>query len=366
MTNIRAIEACNVSPVSFTWENEENAKQDFFRMMEETRKVMASDLHNEGVYNMEMMDSGIDEIDFAAPERVVTQDQEGDIEEDFEGETEEDYNPFNDIDEGDKEEVEEEETEEDIDMSNGQNDPLAPYADEMLNICFKGYGGVQIDFVQRLGREAHKAVDVLFAQQKGKFNLTIQRIVETDNGTEYVDIMTKYPAVGQKSKIKGAGASAGTSTKGKTPEQLAEIERKRKEAEEERKRKEAEKAAKAEMRAKAKAAEELQAAMKAARNAPDEFHKDGSANKSYLVFEMLHRAQGATYHELGDATATVNGGWKTTIRKFASAYNKAVLTMYRTCEAKGGIKPYAAYKLIDNNGEALGSIPNGWVIDPSV
>src|SRR5688572_2209198 len=127
MANINAIEACNVSPVSFTWENEENAKQDFFRMMEETRKVMATDLHNEGVFEMEMMNSGIDEIDFA-PVTVATQDQEGEIEEDFEGETEEE-NPFNDIDEGDKEEVQEEEGTEELDMSNGQNDPLAPYAD---------------------------------------------------------------------------------------------------------------------------------------------------------------------------------------------------------------------------------------------
>lgn len=356
MTNIRAIEACNVS-----WANECNAKQDFFRMVEETRKVMASDLHNEGVIEMDMMDSGIDEIEFAPLSNAPHQEdyngpfllENGHMEED---ETGEEYNPFNDIDEGDKEETEE------LDMSKGENDPLAPYADELLNICFKGYGGVQIDFVQRLGREAHKAVDVLFAQQKGKFNLTIQRIVETEDGTEYVDIMTKYPAMGQKSKIKGA--SAGKSPKGKTPEQLAEEERKRKEAEEERKRKEAEKAAKKELRLKEKAAEELQSAMRAARNAPDEFHKDGTPNKTLLVFEMLHRPQGATYHELGEATATVNGGWKTTIHKFVSAYNKAVLFQWRECSAKGEDKPYKAYRLIDNNSEALGAIPDGWKIDP--
>lgn len=99
--------------------------------------------------------------------------------------------------------------------------------------------------------------------------------------------------------------------------------------------------------------------MKAARNAPEE------GTIAAMHFEMLHRIEGATYGELGHASNIVNGGWKTTIRQFAKRFNKVILAQYRQCSAKPGIKTYAAYKLIDNNSEALANIPHGWVIDPT-
>lgn len=343
MTNV-SLSNVSTLPVfgAFTWDNEENAKKEFFARMEARKAEIAAQQEEQDMQDMSNMEN-------EGGMHPVTPAQQEEQEE--QGEREEETFPPHD---------EQEEQGAGVDV----NDPLAPYADELLNICFKGAYGVQIDFVQRKGSEARQAVKVLQAQQKGKFALTIQRIIETEGDTEYKDIVTIAPSKGQGSSVKGAKTSS-ASPKGKTPEQIAEIERKKEEKRLEDERKAQEKAAKVELRQKMKDAAELDAALKAARNAPAELNNDGEPNKALMQFNMLHRPQGATYGELGAASNIVNGGWKTTLKGFARSYNKVILAQYRQCAAKPGIKTYAAYRLIDNNPSALANIPQGWVIDPN-
>lgn len=198
---------------SFTWDNEEKAKAEFFAMMDNHRKEM------EEAEISRMQDEG--EMHPVTPVKL-------DVVDEFPSEDEEMQEERESLDEDfSSDEHKEDEGQDNADS----NDPLAPYFTETLNICFKGFGGVQIDFAQRLGSDARNAVKVLFAQQKGKFPLTIQRIVETEGDTEYEDIITIAPQKGQGSSLKGASAGTSTRQAGKTPEQLAEIERKRKERE---------------------------------------------------------------------------------------------------------------------------------------
>jgi hypothetical protein len=351
MTAIVATNTVSAPVSSFTWDNEENAKNEFFAMMETKRKEMEMEEENR------MEAEGFMLPVSPAPKLSPV---EHDMDETGE-ETEEDYSPDEDQeDTGFVPEGEDNFEEKDwLGFDQGTPDlfleKLSPEDDVVL--CFRASESVVIDFTTRKAKEAWKAAQVLSAQQKGKFPITIEH-----RDSEEGEVLFKYTYCAPKGTSAYKGVSTkGTGAKSSDPDALAEKQRKAEEAARLKAEKQAKREAEKALRESLKQAELIAKAQKAARNAPDE------NTVAFKQFEAMCSEHGATYSELDAMSGVTGGGWNSTAKAFCNRFSKDLWKGYRRCATLVGTpnakKPKAAIKLVPHGTPLDEDASEGWELE---
>lgn len=157
-----------------------------------------------------------------------------------------------------------------------------------------------------------------------------------------------------------AGKSKVKSNSGMSAEEKARIAAERK-AEEERLKaeREAERLAKVQKKINEEKAAYMAKLAKLARNAPDE------GTKGALVFDLLHREEGATLAETRAITGQTDGTWMPQMKKWLPIYRKDLFGTSRVCEVKKAQKEKGAMFCL-STAKTYRLVDTGTQLDPEV